>query len=304
MPDVLVLRALGIGDLLVTVPALRGLRRGYPDARLVLAAPAWLAPLADLTGCVDVLLPTAGLGALRWRESAPDVAVNLHGAGPDSIADLAATRPAVLMTHHHAAFPRLPGPVWREEYHEARRWCELLTWHGIAADPKELDLRKPTSTPSVAPGAVVVHPGASVAARRWPAARFAEVARRLAAAGHRVVVTGSEGERDLAAAVAAGAGLPEESVLAGRLDLTELAALVAGAALVVSNDTGVGHLATAYRTPSVVLFGSTPPARWGPPPDRPRHAAMWAGRSGDLGLLTVADVLAATTSVLRVSASP
>ena len=58
-------------------------------------------------------------------------------------------------------------------------------------------------------------------------------------------------------------------------------ALVAAARLLVSPDTGVAHLATAFGTPSVVLFGPTPPARWGPPADRPQHRALWAGRTGD-----------------------
>jgi ADP-heptose:LPS heptosyltransferase len=61
----------------------------------------------------------------------------------------------------------------------------------------------------------------------------------------------------------------------------ELAALVAEATLVVCGDTGVGHLATAYDTPSVVLFGPTPPAHWGPPPERPPHRPLWTGRIGD-----------------------
>jgi ADP-heptose:LPS heptosyltransferase len=70
-------------------------------------------------------------------------------------------------------------------------------------------------------------------------------------------------------------------VLAGRTDLAGLAATVAGARHVLCGDTGVAHLATAFRVPSIVLFGPTPPAEWGPPPDRPRHRALWAGRRGD-----------------------
>lgn len=305
--EVLVLRALGIGDLLVAVPALRGLRRACAGARIVLAAPSWLGALADLTGAVDTLLPTPRLGALRWPGPVgPAVAVNLHGAGPESIADLAATGPDRLVSHRHDAFPELAGPVWEERQHEAHRWCRLLEWHGIAADPTDLGLERPTVA-SAAPGAVVVHPGASVPTRRWPADRFAEVARRLAADGRRVVVTGSAEERDLALAVATDAGLPESAVLAGRLTLTRLAALVADAALVVSNDTGVGHLATAYGTPSVLLFGPTPPDRWGPPADRPQHVVLWAGLEGEpftdtvhegLLELTAADVLAAAAGVL------
>jgi ADP-heptose:LPS heptosyltransferase len=50
---------------------------------------------------------------------------------------------------------------------------------------------------------------------------------------------------------------------------------------VACGDTGVAHLATALGTASVVLFGPTAPAAWGPPRDRPRHTVLWAGRTGD-----------------------
>ena len=88
-----------------------------------------------------------------------------------------------------------------------------------------------------------------------------------------VLVTGSAGERDLAAAVADGAGLPPDRVLAGRTDLGALCDLVARAGLVISGDTGIAHLASAYGTPSVVLFGPVDPAQWGPPADGP-HVAL------------------------------
>ena len=303
--EVLVLRALGIGDLLVAVPALRGLRRAFPADHLVLAAPASLAELVPLTGAVDELLPTPGLGALRWRRDRPKVAVNLHGSGPESIADLRATRPDRLVTHRHHDLPDVAGPRWPDGGHEVDRWCRLLDAHGIAADPGDLALHRPAS-PSPAPGAVVIHPGAAFPARRWPPARFAEVARTFAAGGHRVVITGSEAEHELATQVAIEAALPLRDVLAGGTGLAELAALVADAALVVCGDTGVGHLATAYGTPSVVLFGPTPPARWGPPPGRPQHRPLWTGRVGDpfgpvpdpgLLALSAQDVLAAVPPV-------
>jgi ADP-heptose:LPS heptosyltransferase len=83
-------------------------------------------------------------------------------------------------------------------------------------------------------------------------------------------------EAALAAEVAERAGLPDDAVLAGRTTTLELAALVAAARVVVSGDTGVAHLATAYRRPSVVLFGPVSPELWGPPP-RPQHVALWHG---------------------------
>jgi ADP-heptose:LPS heptosyltransferase len=72
------------------------------------------------------------------------------------------------------------------------------------------------------------------------------------------------------------ARLNHDAVLAGRTDLADLAALVAGARLVVCGDTGVAHLASAYATPSVVLFGPVSPALWGPPVDGP-HITLWRG---------------------------
>jgi ADP-heptose:LPS heptosyltransferase len=110
------------------------------------------------------------------------------------------------------------------------------------------------------------------------------VARILAAWGLPVVISGSAAERALADRVALAAGLGRESVLAGQTGLTDLAAVVAAAAIVISNDTGVSHLAVAYGTPSVTLFGPVSPALWGPPPGSPRHLALWKGtgaRPGD-----------------------
>src|SRR5690606_9609282 len=90
--------------------------------------------------------------------------------------------------------------------------------------------------------------------------------RQLSAAGLEVVVTGSSTETDLVRAVRSLAELPASADLGGRLDLVELTCLVSSATVVVCGDTGVGHLATATRTPSVLLFGTVPPSSWGPPP--------------------------------------
>jgi ADP-heptose:LPS heptosyltransferase len=282
-PVLLVLRALGLGDLLTAVPALRALRRAYPGHRVVLAAPAVLAGLVPLIGAVDELLDVSGPGPVP--SDRPAVAVNLHGRGPESIVALCRTRPGRLLTHAHPEFPRIEGPRWDEKAHEVRRWCDLVEWYGVPADRADLLLAPPAAQPAGHAGAagsgqVVVHPGAAYRARCWPAERFAEVAAALDHAGHRVVITGNAAERSLAFRVAMLAGLPVETVLAGRTDLPELARLVAGARLVICGDTGVAHLATAFATPSVVLFGPVSPEQWGPPPGG-RHVALWAGRSGD-----------------------
>jgi ADP-heptose:LPS heptosyltransferase len=311
-PAVLILRALGLGDLLTAVPALRGLRSAYPDHRLTIAAPAPLRELAILTGAVDDLLPTAldrtpkaaaQLVRLSWQEPPPAVAVNLHGRGPQSTRVLQELQPTVLLTH---AAPGKPGLAWDSNAHEVRRWCRLLEHYGIAAASSDLTLARPP-VPSPAPGAIIVHPGCGFTARRWPINRYAAVARRLAGGGLRVVVTGNTVERPLATQLASAAGLPDEAVLAGRTTLSQLASTVAQASLVVCGDTGIAHLATAYGTPSVVLFGPVSPQHWGPPTERPQHIALWAGRTGntfadrpDPGLLriTAAEVIAAAERLL------
>lgn len=303
--SILVLRALGLGDFLTAVPALRALRRGYPDSRITLATPAALAPLLPLTGAVDDLRPTLGLGQLGRPDPVPDLVVNLHGSGPESVADAVGTGAAAILTHAHPDFPDLPGPAWRNDGHEVERWCRLVAAGGLApvgpaaaglaADRSDLRLARPDRD-SPAPGAVVVHPGSTAAGRRWPAERFGAVAGRLAALGHRVVVTGVADEAGLARTVLEAGGLPASASLVGRLDLAELAVLVADAALVVSGDTGVAHLASAYRTPSVVVFGVSSPERWGPPADGP-HRVLWRGPDG-LAEITVEEVAEAARAQL------
>lgn len=292
---VTVLRALGLGDFLTGVPALRALRRGYPEAEITLATSPVLAPLLPLTGAVDRLRPVTGLGQLSRLDPAPDLLVNLHGRGPESIADAVASGAGSILTFAHLAYPDLPGPPWPEDAPEVDRWCRLVAYAGLPADRGDLRLARP-EVASPAPAAVVVHPGSTAAGRRWPPERFGAVARQLAGAGARVVVTGTAGEASLVQGVVDAAGLDAAASLAGRLDLAELAALVADAALVVSGDTGVAHLASAYGTPSVVIFGAVSPTRWGPPAAGP-HRVLWRGPDG-LAAITAAEVGAAALDQL------
>jgi ADP-heptose:LPS heptosyltransferase len=303
---ILVLRALGLGDLLTGIPALRGLRRAYPDAHIVLATRGELSELALSSGAVDRVHPTPGLGRLHRMCEPPALAVNLHGSGPESIADLLALEPRALLSHKHSAYPELEGPPWRADLHEVDRWCRLLGWAGMTCDPADLSIPRPRGYPDRS-GVVVIHPGAAFPARRWPPERFAAVAAALHGAGHEVVITGDGNEIDIAHSVASQAGLPQSAVLAGTLGLLDLIALISDCRLLICGDTGVGHIATATGAPSVLLFGPTPPNRWGPRGPGP-HVALWAGDKGDphgqephsgLLLLTVSRVLEASQDLLR-----
>jgi ADP-heptose:LPS heptosyltransferase len=283
-PAVVVLRALGLGDLLTAIPALRALADAFPRHPRLLATPAVLAPLARATGAVDDVVPAEGLAEpLHPRLRGAGLAVNLHGRGPESSELLLTTEPRRLVAFAHPAVPASSsGPRWRPDEHEVARWCRLLEESGIAADPTRLDLELPPGpVPHGAQGATLIHPGAASPSRRWPPDRFAEVARAEVAGGRRVIVTGGPTEVELAHDVADRAGLPESAVHAGQSGVLTIGRLVAAADRVVCGDTGIAHLATALRTPSVVLFGPTSPALWGPPPDRPWHRPLWTGTTGD-----------------------
>ncbi len=282
-PLLVALRPLGLGDLLTAVPALRALADAFPSHRRILAAPAALEPLMAMTGAMDEVVATEPLVDLEPSLRGADVAVDLHGKGPASHWVLLASRPKRLIAFANPAVPESAGfPEWRQDEHEVSRWCRMLQESGVPADPGRLDLHPPAGPlPHGADGATLVHPGAAFPARRWPPERWAAVARAVAEAGSRVVITGGPGEEELASKVARGAGLPGEAVHAGRTDLAQLSRLVAAAARVVCTDTGVAHLATALGTPSVVLFGPTSPRHWGPPPDRPGHRVLWRGTTGD-----------------------
>jgi ADP-heptose:LPS heptosyltransferase len=304
---VLVLRALGLGDALTGVPALRGLRRLHPGRPLLLAAPAAIGEWLTGLGLVDGVVPTSGLDdEPPGRALGPHDAVNLHGRGPQSHAVLLAGGPRSLL-----AFAPPPGsgvsdqvatlagdlPDWRPDEHEVLRWCRLVSGAGGACGPQDLQLASASGEPcgdecgqagAITPSRphpwahtearpfVVLHPGAASGSRRWPLDRWAAVA-RVVSRRVDVRLTGSDDERALCATVAESAGLPPGSVTAGSLDLPSLVDLVARAALLVCGDTGVAHVATATGTPSVLLFGPVSPQQWGPAIDPELHRVIWHG---------------------------
>ena len=311
---VLVLRALGLGDALTGVPALRGLRRAWPGRWLLLAADRRIGDWLRDLGVVDEVLPTTGLNPLAWPPSGlmggtGHFAVNLHGSGPQSHLVLSATTPARLVAFRQSAVGFRGGPPWHTDEHEVDRWCRLVGEVGgpCGRDDLYLPLTGPRSSE------ILLHPGAAAAARRWPAHRWAQLTTHLLAAGHRVTLTGGPTEADLCAGIVRASSRGERfaATTAGRLELPALADRVASARLLVSGDTGVAHLATAFRTPSVLLFGPTSPRRWGPTVDPHRHSVLWHGaddRPGDphgsvvdpaLAAIGVDEVLVAVETLLN-----
>jgi ADP-heptose:LPS heptosyltransferase len=297
---ILVLRALGLGDALTGVPALRGLKRRYPEHPLVLAGTEPVASWLRRLGVVDEVVPTPGLtGPPPGRGVGPHIAVNLHGRGPQSHRMLLDGGPEELIALDCPDVGYRSTTVWRGDEHEVDRWCRLVRDAGADCSPEDLRL----DIPSVSTEVVLVHPGAASTARQWPPERWVAVVSQLQRGGRRVVLTGGPHERELCGLISKPTGCEDAS---GRYDLDELAQVVAGAALLISGDTGVAHLATTVGTRSVTLFGPTPPQWWGPAIDRELHTVLYRGTEpGDphadqpdeaLLRISVDDVLAAVTA--------
>jgi heptosyltransferase-1 len=158
--------------------------------------------------------------------------------------------------------------------------------------------------PSATRPAVLINPGAGWGAKRWPAARYAAVAKGLADRGLRVLVNAGPGEETLAEAIVQGAGGAATPLACS---LAQLIALTRRIALCIGGDTGPLHLACALGRPVVGIYGPTLPSRNGPfgtrfrvlrsPESRRDHTRR---AEPEAGLLTIQleDVLRAADELL------
>jgi lipopolysaccharide heptosyltransferase II len=107
---------------------------------------------------------------------------------------------------------------------------------------------------------IAIMPGAEYGvAKRWPVERYAELCKRLAASGHRLVVLGSQKERELGAQIAAHAGTDAVIDLCGRTELVDTVDILGAAAAAVTNDSGLLHVAAAVGTHVTAIYGSSTP---------------------------------------------
>src|SRR3569623_367204 len=300
-----VFRALQLGDMLCTVPALRALRAAAPRAQITLIGVPWAASFAQrYAKNIDDFIVFPGYPGMPERqpelESWPGflaeaqkrkfgLVLQMHGSGLLSN-PLTALFGAQRQAGFYQAGQYCPDPerfiVWDEREHEVLRYLRLMKTLGIAEQGTELEfplhesdwqelqqafaeLGEPMPKPG---GYACVHPGARLPSRRWPAEYFAALADRLADSGLRIVLTGSSEEAPLTAAVRRAMRHPALD-FTGRTGLGALAALLAQARLIACNDTGVSHVAAAVGTPSVVVCSGADPARWAPL-DAQRHRVL------------------------------
>jgi len=327
-----VFRALQLGDMLCAVPALRALRQAFPAAHIALVGlpnardfvrrfDRYLDELLEFPGTADFPEQAAREQALPlfYRQAQArrfDVALQLHGSGKhsnDIVRCLGARQWAGFVPTQAEAVPG-SRMAWPDRLPEPLRYLALLRYLGIPALDSTLELPVSSRERAAADAllrhesldpqrTVLLHVGARLPSRRWPTARFAQVAAAVAGQGWQVALTGTDAEAALVAAVWRECGTRVAN-LCGRTSLGELAALVGRCRLVVCNDTGMSHVAAARRTPSVVIASGSDVRRWAPldgrrhsvlsvnVPCRPcSHATCPIGHPCALGV-TVDDVLA------------
>lgn len=288
----LVVRPDNLGDVLLMGPAIAALRAAAPQARLeLLASPAGAQAATLLPDIDDTVVARVSWQQIATTAEAPDTALVAEVAerGYDAAVVLTSFSQSPWPAGYalqRAGVPLRAGtskefggtalthwvPAPDDGLHQVDRALHVLARLGVAgaggAAASTLHARVPprgrddadaalaTAGWSAAGAYAVMLPGASCPSRRWPADRFRTAATELAAKGLPVVVSGTAAERDLVDEVTAD-GTPGVVGLAGALDVPGLAALLAGAAVAVTNNSGGMHLADAVGTPVVALFAGT-----------------------------------------------
>jgi lipopolysaccharide heptosyltransferase II len=283
-PVVLVRLPNWLGDTVMALPALRGLRASLPESRITLVG-RWASLLKGQAVAEALVAYPGGQAARRriahvLRESRPDTAIVLSNSFESALAarlwgarvrlGYEADLRGWLLTH---TLP-LPSP----RLHQVDEYCRLVEEGGApteAREPAWTLVPDPLLDGEVAAllaaigltageRAVGLHLGAAFGSSKlWDPAAYAELASRLDEVGVRAVLLGSAADRATADTVLEAAGRPIPS-LVGRDRAALLPRLLARLGVLVSGDTGVAHLAAAVGTPTVTLFGPTDPGLTSP----------------------------------------
>ncbi len=279
-----ILRALPLGDLLCAVPALRSFRRAFGEAEITLVGlpaarefvdrfSAYLDGLLELPGYPGLREPAVDIAAvpdfLRDAQARGfDLVVQLHDDG-DVTNPLAVLLGGSRTAGFFADGSWCPDPEafvpWPDRGPEPMRLLRLPERIGLPVDGPALELPLTDEERAERPDGeyACIAPGARATARRWSAEGFAAVGDALAERGLRVVLTGSEDDAPVTAAVAAAMRAPVTD-LGGKTSLGVFGGVVEAARILVTNDSGASHVAAALRTPSVVVFTASDPRRWAP----------------------------------------
>jgi heptosyltransferase-2 len=284
MHRILIIGPSWVGDAMLMQPMLLRLKQRHPECQIDVLAPSWTAALLHAMPEVhEVIINPFPHGALRLV-ARYQLGKQLRGAQYDQAIVLPNSLKSALVPFF-AHIPQRTGFVGEARYwllNDARKLDKrvlplMLERFAQLAEDRQGEIPRPLANPRLVVSAAqrdatlqklglmtdkpvaVFCPGAEYGpAKRWPATYFAEIAQRLQNRGYAVWLLGSAKDKEVADKITA-LGNSECRNLCGVTDLTEAIALLSCAHLVLSNDSGLMHLAAALDRPMLALFGSSSP---------------------------------------------
>lgn len=318
--SIAILRALQLGDLLCAVPAFRALKTALPGSEISLIGLPWARDFVDrFHHYIDQFiefpgypgLPEQSVQVIRIPEFLSnmqkknfDLVLQMQGSGAitNSLVSLLQGK---LTAGFYLPGQYCPDPTRFIPYpvaeNEIDRHIQLMEFLGIPSQGRQLEFPIRTNEWVEAHELqeqyelslneyVCIHAGARMPDRRWPAERFAEVADGIANTGLQVVLTGVKDEVELVGQVEQ--RMQNQPVnLAGKTSLGSMAGILSNAKLLISNDTGVSHLAAALRVPSIVIFMASEPKRWAPIDRHLHRVVAWGAAASPQSILLEANDL-------------
>ena len=294
--NILIIKPSSLGDIVLTLPALSALRRSFPDAKISWLIRPEFAPLLDNHPHLDNIIhfdrkflgkawynPRAFVALLslihKLRLSKFDLVLDLQGLfRTASLAWLSGCKKRFGMT----AAREFAHILYTHKLAQDRSCIHLVDYYlkiAQAAGAADLSVEFILNTDRTAADSVnrllterkvnpenyaVIVPGSAHSDKCWPVERFAALAEKISSKfGFSIVATGTKAEKSVIETLRRKTGVTIAN-LAGLTNLRELTALIKSARLVVSNDTGPGHIAAALGVPVVLIFGRSNPARVAP----------------------------------------
>jgi len=282
-----VFRALKLGDLLCTTPAFRAIKNSYPSATITLISLPWAKEFVKRYDFFDRFIKFPGYRGLPEQEDDHqkfvefiqmmekeefDLVMQMQGDGTVSnhiVAKFDAKLAAGFYKSGNVRPNRQTFFPYPEKTHEVMRYLQLLKLLGMKVDGENLefplflqDYKMVSKLFDVTKQYAIIHPG-GISAGKWSLKNFAEVADYLKDAGYEIVLTGIASERSITEKVASRMKT-NPIIFSGKTTLGALGVLVKHSRLLVSNDTGISHLAAALKTPSVIIYTTSDPDIWAP----------------------------------------
>lgn len=269
MNRILVIRGGAIGDFILTLPAIRLLREGFPSARIEILGYEHIASLAIMSGYADAMrsIEFAPLSSFFRRDSslAPEL-IEYFSSFQQVISYLFDPDQIFAGNLHRAGVGHLisGSPKISSQEHAARQLARPLESLGLYLQDSAARVL-PNEKRNTDPNLFAIHCGSGSENKNWPLDRFVNVLQPFLEQNsqHRLLLV--VGEADESRSQQLKEFLPSDRIeLAKNLPLTKLANSLQNCVGFLGHDSGISHLAAAVGTPSLLLFGGTDPAIWAP----------------------------------------